>query len=36
MLWRGVAVLHGLVVDWHFSLRTQARSEIIMAGGGTT
>jgi hypothetical protein len=25
--WRGVAVLHGLVVDWHFSPRTQAFSE---------
>ena len=37
MRWRGVAVLHGLVVDWHFSPRTQACSEpeIIIAGGGT-
>src|ERR1700682_2718543 len=36
--WRGVAVLHGLVVDWNFSPRTQACSEpeIIIAGGGTT
>ena len=31
-------VLHGLVVDWHFSPRPQACSEpeIIIAGGGTT
>jgi hypothetical protein len=35
--WRAVAILHGLVVDWHFSPRTQACSEpeIIIARGET-